>query len=110
MVYFLGGCHLPRLPAFLAQRVGGYVTVTNPLPCPPVPFPAGRVTLMLIVMRRDDLPMLPTVPPVRQLRTARIGAGTLWFVWHNQLYLLPGRKKAPARQSLQRLPPDPIFS
>ena len=96
MVYFLGGRHLPRLPAFLAQWVGSYVAVTNPLPCPPISFPAGRITLMLIVMRRNDLLMLFTVPPVRQLRTAGIGAGTLWFIWHNQFYLLPGRKKAPA--------------
>lgn len=103
MVYFLGGCHLPRLPAFLAQWMGSYVAVTNPFPCPPIPFLAGRVTLMLIVMRRNNLLVLLAVPPVCQLRAAGIGTGTLWFIWHNQFYLLPGRKKAPAVQSLQRL-------
>ena len=103
MVNLLGWGQLPCFPAFLTERVFADIAVTNPLPCAAIAPLAGRIAPVFVIMRRDNFLVFLTIAPVGQARASGIGTGALWFIWHNQFYLLPGRKKAPAVQSLQRL-------
>ena len=96
MVDFLGRGYLTSPLALLAQWVGCDIAVTNPLPCAAIPALAGRIALVLVVMRRDDFLVFLAIAPGGQARAAGIGTGALGFVWHTGCRLLPGKKKAPA--------------
>ena len=82
MVDFLGRGNLTGPLALLAQWVGCDIAVTNPLPCAAIPALAGRIALVLIVMRRDDFLVFLTIAPGGQTRAAGLGTGALGFVWH----------------------------
>ena len=90
-----GSRQLPGFPALLAQRMCCHIPVTNSFPCTAIAPPAGRITFMFVVVRRNNLLMFLTIPAICQLGTAGIGTGTLGFVWHS-CRLLPVIKKAPA--------------
>ena len=86
----------PGLAAFLAEWMRRNIPVTNPLPCPAIPALAFRRPLVPVILRRNDLLVFLTIPPVCQARAARIGAGALRFIWHS-CRLLPWHKKSPHR-------------
>ena len=96
MVDFLGRGDLTGPLALLAQWVGCDIAVTNPLPCAAIPALAGRIALVLVIMRRDDFLVFLAIAPGGQARAAGIGTGALGFVWHTGCRLLPGKKKASA--------------
>ena len=77
MVYFLGRDNPPLLFALFAERVGGYVTVTDTLPCPVITFLHGGITVVTFVPARFLLCVFLTEPVIRQLGAA--GKGT-WFL------------------------------
>ena len=56
--------------ALLAQWVGCDIAVTNPLPCAAIPALAGRIALVLVVMRRDDFLVFLAIAPGGQARAA----------------------------------------
>ena len=82
VVYLL---HRPQhtfIPALLTERMLCGVTVTDSLPCPPIPTAYSRVTVVLLVAAVLLLPMLLTKAPLCQLRTAGEGTRPLRFPWH----------------------------
>ena len=95
--------HIPvMLQTQFAKRMAGYVSISDLLPGPAVPFFTHRTAFILFVPLGDDLLMLLTVPTVRQVRTARVGTGSFGFP--GQLcHLLSGNKKA-LQISLQGYP------
>ena len=93
MVDVFYSCQDTLCKALLTERVQLYITGTNLLPrravtLAPLIFPA--VTLVLLI---GYFLMFLTVQSVRQLRTAGISTGFLWFSWHRVHFLL-GMKKA----------------
>ena len=96
MVDFFGRGNFTAPLALLAQWVGCDIAVTNPLPCAAIPALAGRIALVLVVMRRDDFLVFLAIAPGGQARAAGIGTGALGFIGHTGCRLLPGKKKASA--------------
>lgn len=67
MVDFFGRGDFTGPLALLAQWVGCDIAVTNPLPCAAIPALAGRIALVLVIMRRDDfLVFLAIAPEVKR--------------------------------------------
>ena len=95
MVDFFGRGDFTGPLALLAQWVGCDIAVTNPLPCAAIPALAGRIALVLVVMRRDDFLVFLAIAPGVQARAAGIGTGALGFVWHTDCRLLPAKRKPP---------------
>ena len=77
MVDFFGRGDFTGPLALLAQWVGCDIAVTNPLPCAAIPALAGRIALVLVIMRRDDFPMFLAIAPRGQSRAAGIGTRAL---------------------------------
>lgn len=95
MMDFLGSCQPSGFPAFLAQWMFCQIPVADLPPCPPIPALAGRIALVLIVMRRNDLLVFLAIPARYQPGTTWIRTGALRLIRH-RCRLLPDRKKAPA--------------
>ena len=91
-----------------AKRMAGYVSISDLLPGPAVPFFTHRTAFILFVPLGDDLLMLLTVPTVRQVRAAWVGTGSFGFPGQ-RCHLLSGNKKALQIFSA-RLPHDCIFT
>ena len=86
--------HVPAvLQAQFTQRMAGHVSIPDLLPGPAVPFLRCRTTFILFVLLVDDLLMLLTVPPIRQVRAAWEGTGSFRFSRHS-CHLFSGMKKA----------------
>lgn len=101
--------HIPAmLQTQFAKRMAGYVSISDLLPGPAVPFFTHRTAFILFVPLGDDLLMLLTVPTVRQVRAAWEGTGSFRFSRHS-CHLLSGMKKALQIFSA-RLPHDCIFT
>ena len=100
VVDFLGGCQHVCLGALLTQRVYGDILVTDTFPCPAIAFACGGIALVLLVPLCLLLIMCRAEAVVRQRRTARMTARTLWFSWH--IFHLQSKQKALGDQ-LQRL-------
>lgn len=96
MMYFLGWCQFSVLLALFAQWVGRDISITNPFPCAAIATLAGWITFMSVIVRRNNFLVFLAISPVSQSRTAGIGAGALWFVWHS-CRLLSGHKESPRR-------------
>ena len=95
MVDFFGRGDFTGPLALLAQWVGCDIAVTNPLPCAAIPALAGRIALVLVIMRRDDFLVFLAIAPGGQARAAGIGTGALGFVGHTGCRLLPAKRKPP---------------
>lgn len=101
--------HIPAmLQTQFAKRMAGYVSISDLLPGPAVPFFTHRTAFILFVLLGDDLLMLLAVPPIRQVRAARVRTGAFRFSRHS-CHLLSGNKKALQIFSA-RLPHDCIFT
>lgn len=95
--------HVPAvLQAEFTERMAGHVSIPDLLPRFAVPFLCCRTTFILFIPFGDDLLVLLTVPPVRQVRAARKRTGSFWFSRHS-CHLLSGMKKA-LQISLQGYP------
>src|SRR5699024_9448541 len=71
------------------------IPVADLPPCPPISALAGRITLVLIVMRRNNLLMFLAIPARYQPGATGIRTRALRLIRHS-CCLLPDRKKAPA--------------
>ena len=86
--------HVPAVhQAEFTERMAGHVSIPDLLPGPAVPFLCCRTTFILFVPLGDDLLVLLTVPPIRQVRAAWKRTGPLGFSRHS-CHLLSGMKKA----------------
>ena len=86
--------HIPvMLQTQFAKRMAGYVSISDLLPGPAVPFFTHRTAFILFVPLGDDLLMLLTVPTVRQVRAAWIRTGAFRFSGQ-RCHLPSGMKKA----------------
>ena len=86
--------HIPAmLQTQFAKRMAGYVSISDLLPGPAVPFFTHRTAFILFVPLGDDLLMLLTVPTVRQVRAAWIRTGAFRFSGQ-RCHLPSGMKKA----------------
>ena len=86
--------HIPvMLQTQFAKRMAGYVSISDLLPGPAVPFLRTGTPLILFVPLVHDLLVLLTVPTVRQVRAAWEGTGAFGFSRHS-CHLLSGMKKA----------------
>nr|DAF46085.1 MAG TPA: hypothetical protein [Siphoviridae sp. ctm7X10] len=85
--------HVPAiLQAHFTKRMVGHISISDLLPGPAVPFLCCRTTFILFVPLGDDLLVLLTVPPIRQVRAARKRTGPLGFSRHS-CHLLSEIKK-----------------
>jgi hypothetical protein len=101
MVYFFGRGNPTSLLTTLAERVPRYVSVSDALPCPVVPFPHSRIAVIAFITSGFLLGMFVTKPIIRQLRTARIRTRALGFI--GQLDHLAWVKEKPSWVSPRRL-------
>ena len=101
--------HIPSmLQTQFAKRMAGYVSISDLLPGPAVPFFTHRTAFILFVSFVDNLLVLLAVPPIRQVRAARVRTGAFRFSRHS-CHLLSGNKKALQIFSA-RIPHDCIFT
>jgi hypothetical protein len=82
VVYFLSRGNPTLLLTTLTERMLCYVSISDALPCPIVPFPHSRVAIIAFVSPGFLLGMFITEPTIRQFRTAGKGARPFWFSWH----------------------------
>lgn len=95
--------HIPvMLQTQFAKRMAGYVSISDLLPGPAVPFFTHRTAFILFVPFVDNLLVLLAIPPIRQVRAARVRTGAFRFSRHS-CHLLSGNKKA-LQISLQGYP------
>ena len=78
--------------ALLTERVQLYITGTNLLPSRAVAFILFILPAVTLVLLIGFCFMLLAVQTVSQLRTAGIGTGLLWFLWHRVHFLFGHRK------------------
>ena len=78
--------------AILTERMQLYITGTNLLPSRAVAFVFLISPAVLFIQLIDYFLMLLAVQSVRQLRTAGISTGLLWFLWHRIHFLFGHRK------------------
>lgn len=95
VVDLLGGNVESALKTQLAQRVLGDIAVADTLPCTSVSALGLRAAVISFVAFILLALMHRTISPVRQVRTAGIGAGALGFSWHVS-HLASLHKKSPA--------------
>ena len=81
--------------ALLAKRVCIHVSVTDAFPCLTIPTLDCGVPSVLFIALVLQFLMLLTKPAVREVGTAGVGAGALWFLW--QCFTSPEYKKSPHR-------------
>jgi len=101
MVYFFGRGNPTSLLTTLAERVPRYVSVSDALPCPVIPFPHGGIAVISFITSSFLLGMFVTKPTIRQLRTARMRTRALGFI--GQLDHLAWVKEKPSWVSPRRL-------
>lgn len=95
VVDFFGRYQLALLLALLTKGMQLDVAVTDALPTSAVAFVGLGVSLVLVVLFVHDFLMLGAVLlTLSESTAARVGAGTLWFIWHGFTSLL-GHKKSP---------------
>ena len=76
--------HVPAmLQAQFTQRMAGHVSIPDLLPGPAVPFLTHRTSFILFVSFVDNLLVLLAVPPIRQVRAARVRTGAFRFSRHS---------------------------
>jgi hypothetical protein len=80
MVYFFGRGNPTLLLATLTERVLRYVSVSDTLPCPVIPFPHGGIAVISFITSSFLLGMFVTKPTIRQLRTAGMRTRALGFI------------------------------
>ena len=79
MVYFFGRGNPTLLLTTLAERMHGYVSIPDALPCPVVPLPHSGVAVVAFVTPSFLLGMFITEPTIRQLGAAGMRTRTLGF-------------------------------
>ena len=95
VVYLIHGCQPSFLKTHLAERMRRSVAVTDSLPGSAVFLIYVRGAFVLVVLPAGGCFMLLAVLPIREVGTAGVGAGALWFSWHRFTSL--GHKKSPHR-------------
>ena len=95
VVYLLGLCIPTFLEAELTERVGIHVPVSDAFPRTSIPALGSRIAFILFIASVFLLFMFRTEASIREVGTAWVGAGALWFSWH-QLHLRFWHKKSPA--------------
>lgn len=93
MVDVFYSCQDTLCKALLTERVQLYITGTNLLPSWTIAFILFVLPAVMLVLLIGYFLMLLAIQTVRQLRTAGISTGFLWFSWHRVHFLL-GMKKA----------------
>jgi len=78
------------------------VAVTDSLPGSAVFLIYVRGAFVLVVLPAGDCFVLLAVLSIREVRTAGVGTGTLWFSWHRFTSL--GHKKSPAGEGAPTRP------
>ena len=101
MVDFLGGCQRVGLGALLTQRMRRDILVTDTLPRSAVAFACSGIALVFLITLRLLFVMCRAEAAVRQRRTARVTAWTLWFSWH--MVHLSGKEKSSRRPAPKAL-------
>ena len=91
----LGRRQLALLLALLTKGMQLDVAVADAFPASAVAFVGLRVSFVLVVLFVHDLLMFGAVLlTLSEPTAARVGAGTLWFIWHG-FTSLSGHKKSP---------------
>ena len=93
VVYLIHGCQPSFLKTHLAERMRRSVAVTDSLPGSAVFLIYVRTAFVFVVLPAGGRFMLLAVLPIREVGTAGVGAGALWFPWHRLTSL--GIRKAP---------------
>jgi len=101
VVYFLGRGNLTLLLTTLAKRVLRYISVSDTLPCPVVPFPHSGIAVIAFITSGFLLGMFVTEPIICQLRAAGMRTRALGFI--GQLDHLAWVKGKPSWVSPRRL-------
>lgn len=95
VVYLIHRNQPSFLETHLAERMRRSIAVTDSLPGSAVFLVYVRTAFVFVVLPTGNGFMLLAVLTVREVRTAGVGAGTLWFSWHR--FTSFGHTKSPHR-------------